>query len=227
MVRVTRRHPRRCLRCRVKMWRPIAWRLPPIFEMAPGRLHVTSRSATTEADQLSRKTTMSESHASVAEQLKAVLPKGAIEREASSPTATGRRMRISSLATALMLCPLLAAAELTVTVLPVKATGSKAVVPLRMKNGFAEKSESARAVCFLLDDQGKVVGRETQWVIGGGRDKSPLAARATNAFNFVVTASKPLTATNLTARVSFSRIIRDGGKLADVAKQVTVTLAEE
>jgi hypothetical protein len=39
----------------------------------------------------------------------------------------------------------------------------------------------------------------------------------TNAFHFVVTADKPFTTTNLTAKVSFSRVVLEGGKLADVA----------
>ena len=38
----------------------------------------------------------------------------------------------------------------------------KAVVPLGMKNNFTEKVESARAVCFLLNEQGKVVGQSTK-----------------------------------------------------------------
>jgi hypothetical protein len=51
---------------------------------------------------------------------------------------------------------------------PVKITGQKAVVPLAMNNNFAEKVESARAVVFLLDRQGKVTGRFKKWVTGGG-----------------------------------------------------------
>ena len=120
-----------------------------------------------------------------------------------------------------------ASAQLAVSVSPVKATGSKAVVPLAMKNGFAEKIESARTVCFLLDDQGKVVGHSTQWVIGASREKSPLAPGATNAFNFVVAVGKPFTSTNLTARVSFSRVVLEGGKLADVNKEVQIQNADK
>ena len=63
--------------------------------------------------------------------------------------------------------------QLAVTVLPSKPTAQKIVMSLAMKNGFADKIESARAVCFLLDDQGKIVGRSKQSVIGAGRDKSP------------------------------------------------------
>ena len=132
-----------------------------------------------------------------------------------------------SLAAAVLLLPLLASAQLAVTVSPVKVTGQKAVVPLAMKNNFAEKVESARAVVFLLDDQGKMVGQATKWVIGAGRDKSSQAPGATNAFNFVVATDKPLMTTNLTAKVSFSRVVLEGGKLADVAKEVRVTAASK
>ena len=52
-----------------------------------------------------------------------------------------------------------------------------------------------------------------------------LAAGATNVFHFVVTADKPFTTTNLTAKVSFSHVVLEGGTLADVSKQVTVTPA--
>lgn len=114
-------------------------------------------------------------------------------------------------------------AQLTVTVSPVKVSGQKAIVPLEMKNGFVERIESARAVCFILDEQGKMVGQATQWVIGGVRDKSTLASGATNAFNFVVPFTKPLATTNLTSKVAFSRVVMEGGKLADPAKQVTIT----
>ena len=68
-----------------------------------------------------------------------------------------------------------------------------------------------------------MVGQTTRWIIGGTGEKAGLAPGATNAFNFVVAAAKPLTSTNLTARVSFSRVVLEGGRLADVAKQVTIT----
>lgn len=113
-------------------------------------------------------------------------------------------------------------AQLAVSVSSVKINGQKAVVPLVMKNNFAEKVESARAVVFLLNEQGKMVGQGTRWVIGGSQDKPGLAAGATNAFHFVINSDKPFTTTNLTAKVSFSRVVLDGGKLADVAKDVHI-----
>ncbi len=136
-------------------------------------------------------------------------------------------MRILSLAAGLLLWPLLATAQLAVTVSPPKVVGQKAVVPLAMKNNFAEKIASARAVVFLLDEQGKMVGQSTKWVIGGGRDKPGLAPGATNTFHFVIPTGKPPTTTNLMAKVSFSRVVLEGGKLADVAKEVSVTAASK
>jgi len=126
----------------------------------------------------------------------------------------------------LVLCPLVLSAQLAVRVCPVKVTGQKAVVPLAMKNGFAEPIESARAVCFLLDDQGKVVGQSTKWVIGGDRNRAVLAPGATNAFNFVLSLLKPTMATNLTARVSFSRVILGGAKAADPNRDVQIQPAK-
>jgi hypothetical protein len=134
-------------------------------------------------------------------------------------------MRLLSFA--LLLWPLMASAQLAVTVSPVKATGQKAIVPLAIKNNFTSQIESARAVCFILDDQGKMVGQATQWVIGGTDQKAGLAPGATNVFNFVVTATKPFITTNLTAKVTFSRVVLEGGKLVDPAKQVTFNSADK
>lgn len=117
-------------------------------------------------------------------------------------------------------------AQLAVTVFPPSVISQKAVVPLAIRNGFAEKIESARAVVFLLDEQGKSVGQPTtRWVIGGSQGKSGLAAGATNAFHFVIASDRPFAATNLTAKVTFSRVVLEGGKLADVVRAVSVTEA--
>ena len=113
-------------------------------------------------------------------------------------------------------------AQLAVTVSPVKVTGQKAVVPLAFKNNFIESVESARAVVFLLDDQGKMVGQTTKWVIGGTKDRPGLPAGGTNVFNFVVTTIKPVTSTNLQTKVIFNRLILNGGKLADPVKDVQI-----
>jgi hypothetical protein len=112
---------------------------------------------------------------------------------------------------------------LIVTVLPLKIVGQKAIVPLAMTNGLAEKVESARAVVFLLDEQGRMAGQATRWVIGGSNTNG-LAAGATNAFHFVITSSAPagFATTNLTPKVSFSRVVLAGGQVADPTRAVQV-----
>jgi hypothetical protein len=115
---------------------------------------------------------------------------------------------------------LTAHAQLAVNISPPDVRGQKVVVSLAMKNGFGEKVESARAVVFLLD-QDKMVGQASRWVIGGGKDKAGLPAGATNVFNFVLAADKPLT-TNLTARVTFLRVLLESGKQADMSKDVQI-----
>jgi hypothetical protein len=115
-----------------------------------------------------------------------------------------------------------AQAQLAVTVSRPKVVGQKAVVPLALKNGLGQKVESARAAVFLLDDQGKVVGQGSQWVVGGTKDRPALASGATNAFHFVITSDKPFTTTNLTVKVSFTRVVLEGGKLADPQRDVHV-----
>ena len=122
---------------------------------------------------------------------------------------------------------LTAQAQLTVTVSPVKITGQKAIVPLAMTNNLAESVQSARALCFLLDGQGKMIGQSAKWVIGGTKDRPALEPKHGTTFNFVITSPQPFTTTNLTAKVSFSRAVLDGGKLADVQKDVSVTAAAQ
>src|SRR6266516_4873281 len=135
------------------------------------------------------------------------------------------KLHLSSFMVSLVSCAIAVQAELAVTVSPVKVSGQKAVVPLAMKNNFAEKIESELVAVFLLDEQGKMVGQSTKWVIGGSRDKPGLASGATNAFHFVIASDKPYTSTNLTAKVQFNRVVLEGGKLADVTKEVSVTPA--
>jgi hypothetical protein len=124
-------------------------------------------------------------------------------------------------------CAVAAPAQLVVTVAQPKVVGQKAVVPVELKNNLSEPIQSARAVCFLSDEQGKVLGRSGQWVIGGMKGRPSLAPGTTNVFYFVITADKSFASTNLTADVQFSRVVLEGNRLADVTKQVSVTRAPE
>jgi hypothetical protein len=122
-----------------------------------------------------------------------------------------------------LICVSVAQAQLAVTVSPPKIVGQKAVVKLAMKNNLSDKVESARAMCFLLDDQGQMVSQSTKWVIG--QHKTGLEPRGETTFNFVLTSPQPWTTTNLTAKVSFSRVVLANGKTADVQRDVTVSAA--
>jgi hypothetical protein len=120
-------------------------------------------------------------------------------------------------------CAMTTQAQLIVNVLQPKVEGKKAVVSLQMKNEFSQKVESARASVFLLDEQGKMVAQSTKWVIGGTQDRPALASGATNSFFFVITSDKPFATTNLTTKVNFSRVVLEGGKLADATKDVVIS----
>jgi hypothetical protein len=122
-----------------------------------------------------------------------------------------------------LICAATVQAQLAVAVSQPKVTGQKVMVTLAMKNSLTAKVESARAVCFLLDDQGKVIGQSTKWVIGGTKNRPALEPKKETTFNFVITSPQPFTTTNLTAKVSFSRVILSGGQAADVGKAVSVT----
>jgi hypothetical protein len=128
-----------------------------------------------------------------------------------------------NLALVASLVALTAQAQLAVTVSPPKIIAQKAIVSLVMTNNLAEPVESARALCFLLDEQGKMIGQSAKWVVGGTKDRPALEPKNGTTFNFVITSPQPFTTTNLTAKVSFSRVVLNGNKQADVQKDVTIT----
>lgn len=122
-------------------------------------------------------------------------------------------MKILTLTGVLWLAVSIAApAALVVQVAPPKTTGSKVIVKLDLQNTYSENIESVRAVIFLIDDQGKVVGQSTSWIIGGSKDKPVLAPAAKTIYNFVVPTDKPFTKTKLIV----TRIVLDGGKMASL-----------
>jgi hypothetical protein len=110
--------------------------------------------------------------------------------------------------------------QLATTVSPPKVTGQKAVVELTMTNDLTNEVKSARAICILMDDQGKMVGQSTKWVIG--QNKKSLEPNGKAIFDFVITSPQLLVASNLTTKVIFSRLNLDGGKAADVRQDVEV-----
>lgn len=122
-----------------------------------------------------------------------------------------------------LLCAITAAsAQLAVTVSSPKIAGQKAMVELKMKNGFAEDIKSARAVCFLLDEQGKMVGESAKWVIGGTKDRPALESKKETSYDIVIASLHPFTTTNLTAKISFSRLTLEDGKSVNLNKEVMI-----
>lgn len=124
-----------------------------------------------------------------------------------------------------LMWPVMVSAQLSVTASPPKIVGQKAVVSLLLTNGLAESVESARAVVFLLDEQGKMVGQGTRWIIGGSGDIPGLHSKATNTFHFVIESRRPFATTNLSTRVSVSRLLLQGGKSVDPKTTVIVSQA--
>jgi len=132
---------------------------------------------------------------------------------------TGCMRRLLS---AMLLCACTVQAQLAVTVLPPRITDQKAVIELKIKNDFGEQVESARAICFLIDDQGKLIGESAKWVIGGVKSRPALEPKEETSFNFVITGNQSFTTTNLAAKVNFSRVVLENNKLADPKTDVHI-----
>lgn len=114
----------------------------------------------------------------------------------------------------------IAVAAFLVSVSAPKTYGEKSVISIRMENKFGKAIESARAVAFLMDDQGKVVGQQTRWILTASKDKPALAAGAKSSFNFVVQSEKPFTR----IKMIVTRVVLADGTLGDLNKDVTIKM---
>jgi hypothetical protein len=65
-----------------------------------------------------------------------------------------------------------------------------------------------------------MVGPINEVVIG--RNKVGLEPKGETTISFVITSSQPFTTTNLTAKVTFSRVVMGSGQIADTLKMVNV-----
>jgi hypothetical protein len=115
-------------------------------------------------------------------------------------------------------------AQLVVRILPQKMAGDKAVFPLVLNNQLSEKVKSVRAVMFLIDSNGKVVGQAAHWIVGANDSHPPLEIGATNAFNFVVSTSGKPFATN---RLTVTSLMLNSGKSANPKGDVKVLVSEK
>jgi len=116
-------------------------------------------------------------------------------------------------------------AQLAVTVSPVKITGQRVIVPLALTNHLPQSVESARAMCAVLDAQGKMVGQSAKWVIGGAPNRPALSPQAGTTYNFVITSPRPLETTNLTTRIVLNRVILEHGQITNANAVVSMTAA--
>jgi len=123
----------------------------------------------------------------------------------------------------LLLTAVVAPAALVVQIAPPKTTGSKVIVKLDLQNTYTNKIQSVRAAVFLLNDQGKVVGQSTSWIIGGGKDKPALDSNAKTTYNFLVPIDKPFTK----AKLMVERILLENGSLGNALKDVQISDASK
>jgi len=111
-----------------------------------------------------------------------------------------------------------ARAGLTLKVAEPQTYGQKTIVKMELQNTFTNNIDSIRAAVFLLDDNGKIVGQETRWIVGGTKDRLGLIPEAKTTFHFVLQCNKPFAK----AKVTITRIVLEGGRLADVQKDVVM-----
>jgi hypothetical protein len=133
------------------------------------------------------------------------------------------QIKFSALFLACALLALTAQAQLAVTVSPLKITGQRVIVPLALTNHLPQSVVSARAMCVLLNEQGKMVGQTAKWVIGGGGKGRPaLTPNSGTTYNFVITSPQPLTSTNLTTKIVVTRVILEHHQITNANAVVTI-----
>jgi hypothetical protein len=121
----------------------------------------------------------------------------------------------------MLLCPFLASAQLSVTILEPRVSESAAIIPLTMQNRFGQKISSVKATVFLMNDHGGILGHSTKWLITN-HDKIALAPGCTNSFNFVVPLQKSRTNSNLFVKVTINRAVFESGEPVDVIREVNM-----
>lgn len=107
------------------------------------------------------------------------------------------------------------AAELAIQVGDLKQGGQKCLIPVEFKNNYKEKVKGARAQAFVIDAQGKVIGRSVKWAIGGYEKRPGLEPGKTAKFHFVIEAKRVYSKEELEKlqpRVSVTRIVFADGR---------------
>src|SRR5512144_3095202 len=82
-----------------------------------------------------------------------------------------------------------ARAGLTLKIAEPKTYGQKTIVKMELLNTFTNNIDSIRAAVFLLDENGKIVGQETRWIVGGTKERPGLSPDGKTTFHFVLQSS--------------------------------------
>ena len=120
---------------------------------------------------------------------------------------------------ALLLLPLATYAQLEVRLLETKQSGNKSLVKLELNNTYDQAIKDARAWVFLMDEEGKVVGNQASWIIGGEKLESkntvrpPLEKGEKNEYTLAMDTlrSREEDESPFKAKITFSRVILADG----------------
>ena len=100
-------------------------------------------------------------------------------------------------------------ANLEISITDVESNGNSGIVHMKLKNSFEQGVRSARIWVFMLDDEGKVVGNQAQWLFNGEGEKSSLEVEEERDSTVMVESENPFS----TAKATFSRIIMEDGTI--------------
>jgi hypothetical protein len=81
-------------------------------------------------------------------------------------------------------------AQIEVSVSSIESQSNKSVVRLEASHQFTKDVKDARAWVFLLDADGKVVGNQAHWIIGGDSSAKVIFSKIILADGTVVNPSK-------------------------------------
>jgi hypothetical protein len=129
--------------------------------------------------------------------------------------------KIVIVVTLLLVISATAFGALTIKMSTPTTMGGKSIVKLQVHNTYSQSVQAIRAGLLLMDDQGKVVGHDTKWIVGGPKVNHPLVPDATTSYNFIVDSDKPFIKTQLMVE----RIVLENGKLGNPLKDVVITNA--
>jgi hypothetical protein len=129
----------------------------------------------------------------------------------------------------ILLLPTLAIAQLEVEVSTVDSSESRSVIELKAKNSGDQDIRNARVMVLMMDDEGKVVGTQSQW-LHNPNDPNTIKTEVPavesgkeRSFNIVVKTKSAATQ----SKVICSRMVYGDGNLANPTKDFQIKKADE